>query len=94
MKTSLTPREYLRLEKSIDGYIRKYASLRKRLRNVDRETYAAGMSCFESEGALVRWLCQPAWGLGWKIPLEVIGTEKGRREVTRILGAMDHGVFL
>jgi uncharacterized protein (DUF2384 family) len=91
---SLARRQYIRLEKAIDAQIRQYNRFRKQLHNVDAATYAAGMSCFDSEAALAQWLCQPAPALGWKVPLMVMRTAMGRQKLSNLLTAIQHGVFL
>ena len=40
-----------------------------------------------------RWLTEPAYGLGGEIPLRYASVEPGAREVERLLGRIEHGVF-
>lgn len=74
--------------------IRKDAQCRRRLGDIDAVTYATGLACFGSEAALVKWLCAPARALNGKVPLQLLGTAKGRGTVTNVLLAIQHGVFL
>jgi putative toxin-antitoxin system antitoxin component (TIGR02293 family) len=52
---------------------------------------AAGL--FGSDEAARRWLRGPAVGLGGVAPLEFAETEAGAREVERLLGRLEHGVY-
>jgi putative toxin-antitoxin system antitoxin component (TIGR02293 family) len=40
-----------------------------------------------------RWLREPQRGLGNRVPLELLRTEAGAREVEDLLGRIEHGVF-
>jgi uncharacterized protein (DUF2384 family) len=64
------------------------------LNRVDAGVYAAGMELFEAEERLALWLCEPAKALGGKLPLVVMRTKRGRREVASILIGIAHGNFL
>lgn len=46
-----------------------------------------------SEEAAREWLKRPAKGLGGKVPLAYAETEPGAREVERLLGRIEWGVF-
>lgn len=52
---------------------------------------AAGV--LESEVNAREWLNRPLRELGGKTPLQMTATEPGAREVERVLGRIDHGVF-
>jgi putative toxin-antitoxin system antitoxin component (TIGR02293 family) len=39
------------------------------------------------------WLKSPQYGLGNEIPLELLKTEAGAKEVESLLGRIEHGVF-
>ncbi len=54
----------------------------------------AGMELFNSEAALALWLCEPARALGGKIPIQVAQTLRGAKQVTQVLNAISHGVYL
>ena len=38
------------------------------------------------------WLVSPQMLLGWVRPIDLLGEEPGRREVLRLLGAIEHGL--
>ena len=40
-----------------------------------------------------KWLTEPARALGGEIPLQYASVEPGAREVERLLGRIEHGVF-
>ena len=40
-----------------------------------------------------RWLREPQRGLGNRVPLELLGSEAGAREVEDLLGRIEYGVF-
>ena len=46
----------------------------------------------ESQEAKI-WLKTPQYGLGNEIPLELLKTEAGTREVESLLGRIEHGVY-
>lgn len=54
-----------------------------------------GMACFvmASKEAGRQWLSSPQVGLGGAVPLEYAETELGAREVERLLGRIEHGVY-
>lgn len=85
---------HARMEAAIDVKIRHYQRCRKLFRYVDRELYNAGRDFFQSDTALAEWLCEPARALGYKIPLRVIRTATGRRQVLQIIAAIEYGVYL
>lgn len=82
------------MEAAIDIKIRHYQRCRKLIRYVDRETYNAGRDLFSSDTVLAEWLCEPARALGYKVPLRVMRTATGRRQVLQIICAIEHGVYL
>lgn len=41
----------------------------------------------------LRWLREPNTSLGGQIPLEMLGTDAGARQVEQIIGRIEHGVF-
>jgi putative toxin-antitoxin system antitoxin component (TIGR02293 family) len=47
----------------------------------------------ESADTARQWLTEPARALGGEPPLHFADTEPGAREVERLLGRMEHGVF-
>jgi len=51
------------------------------------------MSVLESEDNARRWLQRPLRELGGQTPLQLAATEPGAREVERVLGRIEHGVF-
>lgn len=48
---------------------------------------------FENIDEAVHWLKTPQYGLGERIPLDLIQTEAGAREVENLLGRIDYGVY-
>jgi hypothetical protein len=88
------PKLRIRMEAVIDAKIRYYQRCRPLFRYIDREIYDAGRDLFSSEAALAVWLCEPAGALGYKVPLRVMRTSKGRRQVLHLICAIEHGVFL
>ena len=50
-------------------------------------------SVFESEEHTREWLKRPLRALGGQTPLQVAATEPGAREVERVLGRIEHGIF-
>lgn len=48
---------------------------------------------FESLGRAREWLREPQRGLGDRVPLDVMRTEVGAREVEDLLGRIEYGVF-
>lgn len=52
------------------------------------------LELFEGDrDAAAEWLTAPQAGLGGAVPLDVAGTDAGAREVERIVGRLEHGVF-
>ncbi len=47
----------------------------------------------ESEEHAREWLKRPLRELGGQTPLQVAATEPGAREVERVLGRIEHGIF-
>lgn len=93
MKSKITPVQHRRLEAALAAQIRHYDRCRARLHRIDQEVLRAGVSCFGSETALAGWLCEPAVGLGGKVPLQVMRTAKGRKDVAILLRRIDYGVY-
>ncbi len=50
-------------------------------------------SALESEGLAREWLKRPLRELGGRTPLQLAATEPGAREVERVLGRIEHGIF-
>lgn len=92
-RLSLVSRHHRYLDAALQSEIRRYERCRRLLAYVDREVFQAGMSCFQSTPSLALWLCAPAFGLGGKVPLRVLRTAKGRRDVVNLLGRIEHGVY-
>lgn len=55
---------------------------------------ALATDVFEDEDRAVEWLRRPQFGLGDRIPLDLINTEAGAREVESLLLQIEHGVVL
>ncbi len=54
---------------------------------------AHAVDTLETREAAVDWLKSPIPALGGATPLSLLDTDTGIREVQRILGRIDHGVF-
>ena len=50
-------------------------------------------SVLESETHAREWLNRPLRELGGRTPLQLTATEPGAREVERVLGRIEHGIF-
>ncbi|MGH8209241.1 MAG: type II RES/Xre toxin-antitoxin system antitoxin [Steroidobacteraceae bacterium] len=50
-------------------------------------------SVLESEDHARQWLQRPLRELGGRTPLQMTATEPGAREVERVLGRLEHGIF-
>ena len=50
-------------------------------------------SVLESEAHAREWLNRPLRELGGRTPLQLTATEPGAREVERVLGRIEHGIF-
>lgn len=79
---------------AIDAKIRHYQRCRPLFRFLDHEVYDAGRDIFSDTAALTEWLCNPARALGYKVPLRVMRTARGRRQVLQCLLAIAHGGYL
>lgn len=55
--------------------------------------YANASEALGSREAATEWLKTPARALAFKTPLAFCDTETGAREVERLLGRIEHGVF-
>lgn len=41
----------------------------------------------------MRWLREPNVALGNRVPLSMLGTDAGARQVEQVIGRIEHGVF-
>ena len=64
----------------------------ERLWELSRLLYRA-IEVLESEAAAVHWFKNPVPALGWATPLAYARTAVGLRELDKILGRIEHGVF-
>ncbi len=55
--------------------------------------FALANTVFEDSNRARQWLNESQKGLGWKVPLELMSTEPGSREVEDLLGRIEHGVI-
>jgi putative toxin-antitoxin system antitoxin component (TIGR02293 family) len=56
--------------------------------------FAQTLALFEGDRhAATEWLMSPQLALGGAIPLQVASTDLGSREVERLIGRLEHGVF-
>jgi uncharacterized protein (DUF2384 family) len=74
--------------------IRRREALLPKLDQLDEGVIVAALGTFESVGGAAEWLVCPAAGLGGFVPAKVAGTKEGRQRVLRLLGCIEHGVFL
>jgi uncharacterized protein (DUF2384 family) len=78
----------------INSRIRHYERCRKLFKYLDDEVYDVGRDLFLTDAALAEWLCDPARALGYKVPIRVMRTVKGRRQVLEVLMGIAHGNVL
>ncbi len=55
---------------------------------------ALAKDVFEDEDRAIEWLRRPQFGLGDRIPFDLIYTEAGTSEVESLLLRIEHGVVL
>jgi putative toxin-antitoxin system antitoxin component (TIGR02293 family) len=83
-------------EKTLDRRLKARARLKpdesERLARLMR-LISLATSVLESEDHARAWLNRPLRELGGKTPLQMAATEPGAREVERVLGRIEHGIF-
>lgn len=94
MNPKITSRQRGRLAKELIRQATHYQRCVELLDRVDPHVFASGLDFLESEAAFARWLSEPARALGGKIPLYVMRSASGRKQVAGILTALAHGVYL
>ncbi len=55
--------------------------------------FTVAIQLFNDSEEASEWLKFPQYGLGDKIPLDLIGTEAGAREIELLLGRIEYGVY-
>lgn len=55
--------------------------------------FTKAIQLFNDTEEASEWLKFPQYGLGDKVPLELLGTEAGAREVELLLGRIEYGVY-
>jgi putative toxin-antitoxin system antitoxin component (TIGR02293 family) len=55
--------------------------------------YEIAARVFESREAARDWLREPQFGLDWRVPLDLMRSEPGAREVEALLGRIEYGVL-
>lgn len=55
--------------------------------------FALAREVFESDDAVRNWLRSPQLGLGHRVPLDLLATGIGTREVEALLGRIEYGVL-
>ncbi len=55
--------------------------------------FAFAIEVIEGEKEAIAWLHKAQLGLGGRIPLELLNTDAGAREVEDLLGRIEHGVL-
>lgn len=102
-------RQIIRVKKVLDINNKNFAKLlgiseRTLLRKTDwKDTsdrlyrlvhiFALAKIVFEDSDRARQWLNESQKGLGWKVPLELMSTEPGSREVEDLLGRIEYGVI-
>ena len=83
-------------EKTLERRLKAHARLKpdesERVARLMRIIYRA-TSVLESREHAREWLNRPLRELGGRSPLQVAATEPGAREVERVLGRIEHGIF-
>lgn len=64
------------------------------LKSLDSEVLTAAVTCLESPLEAGKFLTTPARSLDDKIPVEVAKTPQGKKQVMRLIAAIEHGVYL
>jgi len=83
-------------EKTLDRRLKSGARLKpdesERLARLMR-IISLAVAALESEDNARQWLQRPLRELGGQTPLQLAATEPGSREVERVLGRIEHGIF-
>jgi putative toxin-antitoxin system antitoxin component (TIGR02293 family) len=83
-------------EKTLDRRLKSRARLKpdesERMARLMR-LISVAVSTLESEDSAREWLQRPLRELGSQTPLQLAATEPGSREVERVLGRIEHGIF-
>jgi putative toxin-antitoxin system antitoxin component (TIGR02293 family) len=83
-------------EKTLDRRLKSRARLKphesERMARLMR-LISVAVSTLESEDNAREWLQRPLRELGGQTPLQLAATEPGSREVERVLGRIEHGIF-
>jgi putative toxin-antitoxin system antitoxin component (TIGR02293 family) len=83
-------------EKTLDRRLKSGARLKpdesERVARLMR-IISLAIATLESEDNARQWLQRPLRELGGQTPLQLAATEPGSREVERVLGRIEHGVF-
>lgn len=57
----------------------------------ERDIWTRAREVFHSNEAAQEWLSTPQWGLGMRVPVDLVGTD-AEAEVWDLLGRIEHGV--
>lgn len=83
-------------EKTLERRLKAHARLKpdesERVARLMRVIFFA-TTVLESDVHAREWLNRPLRELGGKTPLQMTATEPGAREVERVLGRIEHGIF-
>jgi len=83
-------------EKTLDRRLKSGARLKpdesERIARLMRIVDLA-VTVLDSQDSARRWLQRPLRELGGRTPLQMTATEPGAREVERVLGRIEHGIF-
>ena len=89
----MRPKQYRhRLIVAARAEIRRREKLIPLLCQLDPEVLAALSDCFSNDVGAVYWLCAPAYGLRYKVPLLVARTKSGRNMVIHLLRAIHYNI--
>lgn len=64
------------------------------IKTVDADVLAAAVACFESPRAAGQFLTSPARSLRYKLPVDVALTPEGKKQVLKLIMAIEYGVYL
>jgi putative toxin-antitoxin system antitoxin component (TIGR02293 family) len=83
-------------EKTLERRLKAHARLKpdesERVARLMR-IISLAIAALESEANAREWLQRPLRELGGRTPLQMAATEPGAREVERVLGRLEHGIF-
>ncbi len=85
----LSPRTLQRKRKQHEQFSRLESDMLFRIARI----FALAIEVLEDEKRAAEWMRKPQFGLGGKIPFEMIQTETGAHEVENLLGRIEYSVY-